>query len=180
MCHPLPHPLHTPPQDFVDRLPIRDLSNPLLGRGVLNLASMLLHTDNPTDLGPKCYLAYGRQQESTREGDSVTKLHKDMTDAVNILVQQEAGGDEAARQLLLKHAHRRIAGAAAAAAGKVEKKKGEEEEEDDDDDEEAGGSSKAAAAAAGGRKRRGGKVVDMLVAVAPSVVRCGEEKVAAG
>lgn len=57
------------------------ITNPRLGRAPLNLASMLLLSDNPTDLGPKCYLAYGRQQEADSEGDSVTKLHKDMTDA---------------------------------------------------------------------------------------------------
>jgi hypothetical protein len=79
----------------------------------MNLASMLLHSDNPTDLGPKCYLAYGRQQEAQGEGDCVTKCHMDMTDAVNILTEQEPGGDAVARQ----QQQCGSAAAAAAAAG---------------------------------------------------------------
>jgi hypothetical protein len=48
------------PQDFVERLPVRAYTDPRLGRGPLNLATCLLPDDNPTDLGPKGYLAYGR------------------------------------------------------------------------------------------------------------------------
>jgi hypothetical protein len=47
-------------QDFIERLPLRAYTDPRLGRGPLNLASALLPRDNPTDLGPKGYLAYGR------------------------------------------------------------------------------------------------------------------------
>jgi hypothetical protein len=103
-------------QDFVERMPVRSMTNPRLGWATQNLASMLLFEDNPTDLGPKCYLAYGRQQEADGEGDSVTKLHKDMTDAINILVEQEAGGDSASRQLLLQTQESAAAAAAAYAA----------------------------------------------------------------
>jgi hypothetical protein len=89
------------------------MTNPRLGWASQNLASMLLFEDNPTDLGPKCYLAYGRQREADAEGDSVTKLHKDMTDAINILVEQEAGGDSDSRQLLLQTQQSAAAAAAA-------------------------------------------------------------------
>jgi hypothetical protein len=56
----LPVSLDTPLQDFVERLPLRAYTDPRLGRGPLNLATCLLPDDNPTDLGPKGYLAYGR------------------------------------------------------------------------------------------------------------------------
>lgn len=47
-------------QDFVEMLPVPDVTWPLLGTGPLNLATALLPADNPTDLGPKTYIAYGR------------------------------------------------------------------------------------------------------------------------
>lgn len=68
-------------QDFLQQLPMRLYTDPRLRNGplTLNLSSNLLPRDNPTDLGPKVYVAYGRVQESDSEGDSVTKLHCDMT-----------------------------------------------------------------------------------------------------
>jgi hypothetical protein len=36
-------------------------------------------------------MAFGQQEECHREGGSVTKLHLDMTDAVNILVDVALG-----------------------------------------------------------------------------------------
>eukprot|EP00879_Flechtneria_rotunda_P024446 GHRR01025916.1.p1 GENE.GHRR01025916.1~~GHRR01025916.1.p1 ORF type:complete len:669 (+),score=249.28 GHRR01025916.1:844-2850(+) len=79
--------------DFIERLPLRVMTDPRLGRAPLNMAANLIPSDNPTDLGPKTYLAYGRLQEAEDEGDSVTKLHLDMTDAINILVDTHPGGD---------------------------------------------------------------------------------------
>ncbi len=54
--------------------------------GVLNLASKLPPTAVPPDLGPKGYIAFGREEEKEGgEGDSVTRLHEDLSDAINIL-----------------------------------------------------------------------------------------------
>lgn len=52
-------------QDFLERLPLTCMTDPRLGSSPLNLASALQPSDNPTDLGPKSYIAYGRRQEST-------------------------------------------------------------------------------------------------------------------
>jgi len=54
----------------------------LLPPAPLNLATALPPHESRTDLGPKCYLAYGREVESEAggDGDSVTKLHEDMSD----------------------------------------------------------------------------------------------------
>jgi hypothetical protein len=41
-------------------LPVPELTLPLLNSAPLNLATALLRRDNPTDLGPKTYIAYGR------------------------------------------------------------------------------------------------------------------------
>ena len=62
--------------------------------GVLNLASKLPESAVPPDLGPKGYIAFGREKEHEGiEGDSVTRLHEDLSDAINILchVQHSPG-----------------------------------------------------------------------------------------
>jgi hypothetical protein len=85
------------PQDFLEMLPVPFYTLPKLGVAPLNLASALVGDDNPTDLGPKNYITYGRLEEGTegKEGDSVTKLHLDMTDAVNICLHaQYAPGEQ--------------------------------------------------------------------------------------
>lgn len=78
-------------QDFLSRLPLPEMTDPRPNTAPLNLATVLKPRDNPTDLGPKCYMAYGQQEECQMEGGSVTKLHLDMTDAVNILVDVGPG-----------------------------------------------------------------------------------------
>jgi lysine-specific demethylase 3 len=86
-------------QDFLECLPLAAYTIPWLGEGPLNLATALHLEDNPTDLGPKTYIAYGREEEGKGEGDSVTKLHLDMTDAINLMmhVQYKEGQQVAVR-----------------------------------------------------------------------------------
>ncbi|GAQ79928.1 transcription factor jumonji (jmjC) domain-containing protein [Klebsormidium nitens] len=70
-------------RDFVESLPYHEYTHPT--KGLLNLAAALKDDQNPPDLGPKSYIAYGHRDELGK-GDSVTKLHCDMSDAVNVLL----------------------------------------------------------------------------------------------
>ncbi|KAK6927739.1 WRC domain [Dillenia turbinata] len=70
--------------EFICALPYKEYTHPRAG--ILNIASKLPEGVVKPDLGPKTYIAYGFPEELGR-GDSVTKLHCDMSDAVCNLIQ---------------------------------------------------------------------------------------------
>uniref|UniRef100_A0A453MSI8 JmjC domain-containing protein n=1 Tax=Aegilops tauschii subsp. strangulata TaxID=200361 RepID=A0A453MSI8_AEGTS len=72
--------------EFISALPFREYTDHK--SGPLNLAVKLPKKVIKPDLGPKTYIAYGVAQE-LGVGDSVTKIHCDMSDAVNILTHTD-------------------------------------------------------------------------------------------
>ncbi|KAH1074009.1 hypothetical protein J1N35_026337 [Gossypium stocksii] len=80
--------------EFLCCLPFKEYTNPR--SGLLNIATKLPKKSLTPDMGPKSYIAYGVFQELGR-GDSVTRLHCDMSDAVNVLTHTV--------EVKLKHEH---------------------------------------------------------------------------
>ena len=86
--------------DFVgSMLPLPFMTSPEVQGDAFsaNLAhSVPSSQENQTDLGPKTYIAQGRQEEHpVGDGDSVAKLHRDLSSAVNCMLHVVATQEDA-------------------------------------------------------------------------------------
>ncbi|KAJ1692806.1 hypothetical protein LUZ63_009504 [Rhynchospora breviuscula] len=88
--------------EFISALPFKEYTDP--NSGPLNLVVKLPAKMIKPDLGPKTYIAYGIREELV-EGDSVTKLHCDMSDAINILTHTSAVKLNHEQHMAIKKAH---------------------------------------------------------------------------
>ena len=87
-----------------------------MGCGALNMAHTLPKSTVPPDLGPKTYIAYGREPELGAT-DSVTRLHQDMSDAVNVLMHSARADERLEHAELARRRSSALAPAPAPAAG---------------------------------------------------------------
>ncbi|KAI0057927.1 hypothetical protein BV25DRAFT_1811707 [Artomyces pyxidatus] len=71
-------------QSFIDAVPFPDITRP---DGVLNMRSHYPRNGVVPDLGPKMYNAFGTKHDNSHKGS--TRLHLDVTDAVNIMAHSE-------------------------------------------------------------------------------------------
>ncbi|KAK9852829.1 hypothetical protein WJX84_001117, partial [Apatococcus fuscideae] len=85
-------PLQRHHQDFLEMLPIPEVTHP---QGPLNLHGYFPELTIKPDLGPKSYIALGNSQEVCgKDSDSVTKIHVDLSDAINVTLHVQRGADE--------------------------------------------------------------------------------------
>ncbi|PPD87135.1 hypothetical protein GOBAR_DD15924 [Gossypium barbadense] len=86
---------------------LSEMQEYMLSRCGLNLDTKLSEILPKPEMGPELHIAYGVAQELVR-GDSVTKLHCDMSDVVNVLVhaaEVNLKGEQLASIMKLKERH---------------------------------------------------------------------------
>ncbi|KAI3677352.1 hypothetical protein L1987_86978 [Smallanthus sonchifolius] len=73
--------------EFINCLPFKDYTNP--NNGYLNVAVKLPYLSAKPNMGPKMDIVYGVEKE-LEYGDSITKLHYEKSDTVNVLTHTKS------------------------------------------------------------------------------------------